>query len=273
MIPCSDFDIIQHYSYFLTVLQQFVDHIHNDLQAFPIWIADKQQLSHNRAKLLAAVSLLSHSGDSGQETFSCPGLFGGNEQTILLQKKLNDAKDAFQQIVQHFLKQESLMVTTVVRDILAKAGFPHVKLRQVYRHIKQIPFHPRRVSFGFAKSSSHRIISAIEAERLLYKVGKGANIDIQLKKVYELSDSDSLVIVRQIKPVWVANAATFKNEDGLSHTLKIRTSLPLVYYQDMSRPKPDVQFAKVSLKRGERSDRQLEEEPFLPSISAYRYKQ
>jgi len=126
-----------------------------------------------------------------------------------------------------------------------------------------------------AKNGSNVTVSKIQAKDLLLKKGQGKHIELQLLQLNALKENDTLIIHRDIKPYWVVNVASFKNSEGRSITEKVRTSLPLFYIHDSEFPVPVVCFSHKADrdKTGFRADKRLEDKPFLPSISAYRYRQ
>ena len=118
------------------------------------------------------------------------------------------------------------------------------------------------------------IISQSRALELLGALGDGENIRVQKRLISQLDPTEKLVVSRKIKPYSAVNVSTYKGDNGRVKTTKIHTSLPLVYPYDPAQPYPEVIQAKPRKDRTmkPRSDKKLEEYPFLPAISAYRYK-
>lgn len=265
--------LIHHYLVILDSIKQLAQHIHQELATYPAWVNDDGILISDKGKVIATFSHFLPSGATPQQTYACPGALAGNSCTLKLVQQINCAKDQFKQTVNDLLKEQEYKDTSIVRSLLAHAGHPGIKLKQVYRHIRYIDFHPRRISFTRTKHNSHRVISKPEALERLKKAGQGLHIDVQKDQLNNLLDTE-LVIHRDVQPIWAINVATFKNELGLSQSIKITTSLPLIYRHVENQPIPIVTFSKPYTRHQlePRCDKQIENDPFLPSISAYRYK-
>jgi hypothetical protein len=253
-------------------------HIYDDLKKFPLWIdngagelvADKDRCIYALKHFKPTEAL------SPQETFACTGAIGGTQATLQLIENVNRAKDAFRHSIDNYLKHytSGKRDTTVIRDILTANQYPGIKLLQVYRHIKYITYHPRRISFNQSSHSSNRIITRKEAEQLLLEIGQGEHIDIQLAKASLLGKNDKLVIRRNLRDCGLVNIATFKSEVGRSTFEKVWTSIPLFFVYDKLLPLPQVTFSRKyeKHKQGPRADKKTENQPFIESLRAYRYK-
>jgi hypothetical protein len=268
--------VIEAFESVLHALNKLCLHIHDDLLDYPVRVDNgHQQFVHERDRVIYALKHLSPIMDlTPQETFACPGVVGATEETFSLIDIVNQEKDVFKKVVKNYLDIFKANPTKPVRHVLASAGYGGVKLKQIYRHIQHLNFHPRRVGWTKGKLNSSVIISKSQAIEMLRKAGNGEHIEIQLAKVSLLSDKDKLVIYRQIKPGWIANASTFKNALGYSQTYRIRTSLPLFYLHNNNEDFPNVSYSKKTNRSEscERSDKQIQNIPFLKSISAYRYR-
>jgi hypothetical protein len=266
--------IIEHYQIILSTLEKLASHIKQDLNTYPSWIKEEDKIISDFDKLINAFCYFLPGGPTPQHTFACPGAFAGNEQTILLVDTVNQAKQQFREVANSYLANQKITDTLVVRQLLARAGYPGIKLRQVYRHIRYINFHPRRISFTRVRHNSHRIIDKQEALERVTKAGQGLHISVQQDQLRALDHDAFLVIHRDVQPIWACNISTFKNDDGKSSFLKILTSIPLLYLHDSTQPLPMIAFSKPITRHqlGPRCDKKIEEQVFLPSISAYRYK-
>lgn len=253
-------------------------HIHDALQDYPLHVdkGNKELVSEPDLVIYALKHLKPTPGLSPQQTFACMGAVGCTVDTLTLIDTVNAAKDSFRRIIDTYLKQLSPTQrdTAIIRDILARHGHPSIKLKQVYRHIKYLNYHPRKISFTQVAHSTHKPVTRPMAEKLLHEVGEGKHIEVQLAKISLLSPHDKLIIRRDIHDCWLINVATYKNNEGRSTFSKIWTSLPLFYVLDEQLPLPQIGFSKIydKHKKGPRADKMLEDKPFLTSISAYRYK-
>tara|TARA_B100000678_G_C18226340_1_gene509004 strand:- start:2937 stop:3758 length:822 start_codon:yes stop_codon:yes gene_type:complete len=266
------FELISKFLYLTELLNNFHAHMDSKLSHLPAWFGEKS-VNDDKAPLKQAFSEWSYDSEVGHSTLSCPGALAGTVETLQLVVDINAAKDDFKTFATKYLKDHQLTNTKLIRQLLKQAGFPGIRLRQVYRHIRTLSFHPKRISFTQTHHNTYRIISKEEALLRLQKVGSGPNIDWQKAKLASISD-EKLVIRHDIKPLWAVNASTFKFDTGRSQYLKLLTRLPVVYLHDETQPLSLVGFSRPYQRHQKkpRSDKRIESTPFLPSIFAYRYK-
>jgi len=157
--------IILSFELLLGLIDKLHIHIKQELTGLPAWIMEEETLTSEGNIQERIIKVWSHfNGDaakSHQNTFACPGLLAANQETIYWAKEINKAKDGFKDLVNLFLKEKGTLDTKEIRRILALSGYPDIKLREVYRHIRCIDFHPRRISFSKVKHNSHRKISKV----------------------------------------------------------------------------------------------------------------
>ncbi len=247
------------------------------LNKLPVWVDDGEgDFINDREKIIFALThFTSTPGLSPQETYRCPGVVAVTHDTLVLIKKVNEAKEAFRaQLKQYHEEHEDKKrdTTAWARQLLAKAGYPGLRLKQVMRNLPFIEYHPRRIAWVQGIHTASKRLSIEESDALLRKVGKGKHIEIQRKKLQRLHHKTPLVKHRKIKPGWVINIATFKQEDNRSVYESLRASLPLFYLHDPQLVPPLVCFSQTRSRRKPRLDKSIEETPFLPSISVYRHK-
>ncbi|STX51486.1 DNA replication terminus site-binding protein (Ter protein) [Legionella busanensis] len=273
----SAITIIDCFNALLKSLDEFQTHVYTQLKNNPVWIndpANKELLISDYSLFIAALTDF-YPGDleTPQHTKSFQGALGGNLTTLHLVSLVNQSKDQLKLVINEYLSELQTKDTQVVHTLLKNAGFPRLKLKQVYRHIPCIDYHPRRIAFTQVKHNSHIIITKKELAARLNKIGKGRHIDVQQQKLQYLDD-DKLAIHRDTQSLWAANIATFKNEEGLSITRKLMTSMPIIYLQQDDLPLPDVNFSRRQKRdlTTVRYDKKIEDEVFLPSAAAYRYK-
>lgn len=255
----------------LQALDAFKTHIRSDLSELPLWVDNgANNFVKNRAKVIFAIENFSPThGLSPQETFKCPGVVASTPQTLVLIESVNQAKNAFKELVRAYQQSTQQDSTKFVRDTLAHIGHPGIKLKQVFRHIIYINYHPRRIAWTKGKHTASKYLSKQDSEKLLSKAGRGLHIEIQKVKLNSLSHQTKLIKHRLIKPCWVVNIGSFK-ENNCSAYEDIRTALPLFYLHKQQLPNPVVCFGKPrAQKRKTRMDKQIESIPFLPSISVY----
>jgi hypothetical protein len=265
---------IRGFTALLEALDAFKAHIQSDLSQLPLWVDNgAEDFVKNRDKVIFALGNFGPTqGLSPQETFKCPGVVAGTQQTLVLIDKVNQAKNAFKKTVHACQQTMQKDITKFVRDSLAYQGYPGVKLKQVFRHIIYIPYHPRRIAWTKGKHTTSKQLSKKDSEKLLDKAGQGLHIEIQKIKLSGLPHQTTLIKHRAIKPGWVVNIGSFK-ENNCSAYEDIRTALPLFYLHNQQLPHPIVCFAKPRVQnRKIRMDKKIESVAFLPSISVFRYK-
>jgi hypothetical protein len=258
----------------LQTLDSCKSHIQTKLIELPLWVDNgADEFVNHRDKVIFALGNFSPTqGLSPQETFKCPGVVAGTKETLGLIDEVNQAKSTFKQLVRTCHQTMQHDITKFVRDTLAHAGYPGIKLKQVFRHIIYINYHPRRIAWAKGKHTTSKQLSKQASEKLLDKAGQGLHIEIQKAKLSALSHQTKLIKHRAIKPGWVVNIGAFK-ENNYSVYEDIRTALPLFYLHDQQLPNPIVCFSKPRVEdRKMRVDKQIESVAFLPSISVYRYK-
>ncbi|MCE3043788.1 hypothetical protein [Legionella sp. 16cNR16C] len=82
-----------------------------------------------------------------QATSAYQGALGGPPITLQLAEAFNAAKDRFHANCKSYMNEQKQRETLIIHMILRNAGFPPVKLKQVYRHIPILNFHPRLISY------------------------------------------------------------------------------------------------------------------------------
>ena len=262
-----------------TALNSLGLHILDELPiSFPVAIDNgKGDICDSRLRLNYALKHIHHEPDlKAQETFSCPGGVGCTVQTVGLIEAVNAAKEEFKVSIKEIQKQLPKIAAKFIHHILAQETNGVVKLKEIYRHLHYIAYHPAKISWGIARDGTNVVISYDEAMRRLLALGEGEAIKIQRSQLELLPKTEKLVIHRDIQPYWIVNIAQPRNKWGKTPYENIRTSLPLFYIYDPELSAPDINFSSNSfdenIQRGAvRSDKLIQETPFLPSISAYRY--
>lgn len=267
----SAFEIVEKFQELLEKGRAAVHHITHDLTHLPAWINDEAgNFIHDKQRLAdALLNFFRQTEATPQHTMSYQGALGGTLETFSYIQAYNEAKDSLKQSIKNYLANIQYRDTDVIRKILANAGYPGIKLKQVYRHVMCIKTHPRRISFSRIKHNSHRKVSKSEALAMLHSVGEGLHIDVQERKLNQWQGE--LVICRETPAIWVANISSFKDESNRSSVNKMITALPIVYLHNEEKPSPLIIYGKESKKRKPRSDKLIEDTVFLPSIHAYRY--
>lgn len=268
--------LLSNFKILLTQLSHLTAHLQHDIPANRYWQSEESesQLGSAKDNLILVINNLDTVNGSAQETFACLGAIGGTPLTLELVTLCNNAKDEFKNTAIQYMESCKTTDTKIIRQCLQQAGYPQTKLKHVYRHIRSIDFHPRRIAFTKVKHNSHRIITQKTAADMLFSLDGGTHIAIQQALLNQLPPHEKLVIHRDVKPVWAANISTFKNEENVSNHQRLLTSLPIIYCFNPELPPTLLELTKphANKKSKVRSDKKIEENPFLSSISAYRYK-
>jgi|GEM_PF-916626 len=274
--------VVSSFKEIIESLNKLCLHVLDDLQALPLWVLDgEKSWFQDRDKLCYILKHMEHRPEiSPQETYVCPAIVAATEETFTYIEAVNTAKLAFKGAVAAYLKFLNTPKTKVVRKLLDQAGYGAVKLKQVYRTIPYIDFHPKKVTWAKSRKGSYVKISSSEAKELLLKKGQEEAIDIQLNKLSLLSPKEYLVVFHPIKPCWGVNITKFAEGTQPVTFKRFREiGMPLFYLhgEDLEAPEVQIKYGSppTAVETGvekHRSDKVLEDKPFLHSIHAYRYK-
>ena len=227
----------------------------------------------------------------GRETRSCYGLVMANEELISLAKSVNDKKDAFKLLVQSVQKdnQDRWLALKAqlnkrhdnLRARLYFNGLARLHLKQAYRHIPILETWPEKIGFTwYSNGRSIKKLTVAQAEQKLINMGEGKDhIQAQLQKLNTLGEHELLAQIQNQVPVVRANLV-FKHLNELGHSETIRkamnVSLPLLIPSEKFPFLP--KFNEISEQPPEqrtripRNDFKIEQDAFLPSLRAHRYK-
>lgn len=162
----SAIDIIEQFKNLLQEIDKLTLHIQKDLTTAPIWVNDPKQpdqfVPDYNLFIKALVDFYPGGLETPQHTKSFQGAIGGTLKTLALIKHVNDSKDKLKSVINEYLKEIKQRDTPIIHTILKNAGFPRLKLKQVYRHIPYIDYHPRRITFTQVKHNSHKIVTKEE---------------------------------------------------------------------------------------------------------------
>lgn len=162
-------------------------------------------------------------------------------------------------------------------ELLGKSGLARLNLKQTWRQIpcSEAPLERVHLSW-YSNGKSIRRISAAEAEERLMKLDVAApHIQVQLRKLAGLPSSEVLAQVQVQAPVMRGNL--FYLEPLADGRLRRAMNLSLPLFVPApggvlpSRNEPPV-APPLQRTRKVRSDQRLEEEPYLPSLRAFRYR-
>jgi len=241
-----------------------------------------------REKAIAFMNQLEYLNDQKpREILVGAGLFAASDFTLKVIHQVNACKNRFKEAMLTLKSAKISFVHPELNDYfenalgkrpfhithaLRKIGLVRLHLKQCYRLIPCLTRRPLRVSWTWAHTKAITRITVREAEHLLNKRGSTSAIDYQLSKLYTLNEEEPLAIVQSLAPHLRAN---IKSPDGEgTKWAMVKGTVPLFYpAEDLKLPEVCPPTEKQERDEGKpiRSDVQLESEPFLPTIRAYRY--
>ena len=226
-------------------------------------------------------------GQDGRETRSCFGFIAVPDTTLQIAHEVNQLKDTFKQQVQalqkhnkqHWLELKGQLARRhpSLQEQLHFSGLSRLHIKQTWRTITVINRTPSRIGFNWYHSGrSIQKISVQQAYDALSRLDTGStHIQTQLAAVAKLSSQTPLAKVQNLAPTMRANLFYDDGETPLRHAMNI--SLPILFRSHNERKLPQHNEPEIeppqSRQRAIRSDRKIEDEPFLPSIRVHRYNQ
>lgn len=207
-----------------------------------------------------------------KSTIRASGLIGASQSVLDGIKEVNRLKAAFKDAVKQVPPRRRRMLNK---------HFPGLSRLQAYRELVVLDTHPDGAHFFWAANKtggSRKTVADLRKELEIERESVPATdtqllqaIEYDLEKLAGLQDNEVLSKRRQIRlhpqcNIWV-NGQMAAQEDAY---------LPIFYLLDPVRATPEVtplpsSSEQGSRVRGVRSDRKVEEEPFLERIYAYRY--
>ena len=224
-------------------------------------------------------------GQDGRETRSCFGLIAVDEATMELAFSINEKKEEFKNQVKALQKssKESWLELRgqlgrshpKLREQLKYTGLSRLHIKQTWRHLPAIERPPVRVGFNWYHSGrSIQKISVKQAmEQLLRLDTTSDHIQTQLSLLNNMKEHEPLAKVQNLAPTMRANLFYEDTSGPLRQAMNV--SLPILFKLSdegtlPSHNDPDLE-APNERQRKVRSDRKIEDEPFLPSIRVHRY--
>ncbi len=254
----------------------------------PCWMlgCDTEAASRERL-LLALLDLWYVDGQDGRVTRSYPGLVMCNEAIWAQLGAVNDAKVTFSGAIDA-IRRESPDLLPDARQNLVKRhpklhahlmteGLARLHLKQAWRQIPGCTTPLAQVRFSWY--SSGRSIRRISYKEAVYRLEQmdtqAPHVKLQLQKLAGISESTPLAQVQSQAPLMRANLFFANQEPNLPNRQAMNIAMPLFILSDQATLPP---FNIPSITppekrtRAVRSDAQLEDEPFLPSIRVFQYK-
>lgn len=256
--------------------------------ALPCWMLGCETEAASRVALTYALQDLWYlEGQDGRVTRSYPGLVVCNAAIWQQLGSVNYCKVAFSNAIDAIRKQSPAMLPEARLGLAARhpqlhahlssEGLARLHLKQAWRQIPGCATALKQVRFSWY--SSGRSIRRIHYKEALDRLEKmnpeAAHIKLQLKKLAGISESTPLAQVQDQAPLMRANLFFDNQLPGLQERQAMNVAMPLfVLTEDGKLPDFNLpsQTPPEKRTRAKRSDAQLEDEAFLPSIRVFCYK-
>lgn len=259
----------------------------------PVWVSRTEvELAENLDMRLKAVQLYRalwyEDSQDGRETLTCPGIVGAGLETMAAAHACHGAKDEFKAAVLALKSLGRTEANTVMADLhrrwetvaiaMRRMGAARLNLKQAYRHVPLLERRPLKIGFTWSKQG--RVIqrtSVIEARRLLEQRAETPQVRLELRRLAEIGVDEPLARVRGVCPHLRANIVFAElGEPGSVSRRLMQTPLPILVSLRRGERLPE--FVAVTPEpllnpRLRRADVRIEDEPFLPSIRVYRYRE
>lgn len=270
----KQFDLLQNQ------LDHFCAHL---LQNKPkCWLPYQDQDPHVKTATILK-DLWYQDGQDGRETRSYFGLMGLNKQGVEQLKNINLSKDELRAQIVAFKKQDPNawldmqpsfgQRNKTLNNELQDTGLARLHLKQTHRHIPLLDEQPEKIGFSWYTSGrSIKRLDKKQALKQLEQLNTGqAHIQQQIEKLSTLPDYESLAQVQNQAPIMRANILF---ADGKRKSMNL--SLPIFYPIDPQAEFPihNHPFETPPERRTRlvRSDNQIDDDVFLSSIRAFRYR-
>ncbi|WP_242495364.1 DNA replication terminus site-binding protein [Salinicola tamaricis] len=226
-------------------------------------------------------------GQDGRETRNYIGLIVAGPELMGAVEAVNAAKARFAATLKHIREAAPRLVPEIkavlpfrhpaLHDHLRGQGLARLHLKQCWRQlpIADAPLSRVRLAW-YTSGRSIKRLSVAEAEARLARMDSaGAHIRIQLRKLGDIPSEEPLAQIQNQAPVMRANL--FFREALADGRQRRAMNLPLpLFIPDPTLRLPDHNAPPLqppaSRTRAKRSDQRLEDDPFLPSLRVYRYR-
>ncbi len=223
-------------------------------------------------------------GQDGRETRSSFGLVPATPEQLNLANLINEEKEHFKNKIKQLqktnksqwldLRKELGQTHPQLREKLRYSGLSRLHIKQTWRHIPIIDRTPIRAGFNWYQSGrSIQKFTVKQAQDALLNLDTSSDhIQTQLSLLNKLTASTPLAKVQNLAPTMRANLF-FDDERPSRQAMNV--SLPIIFKVSESgklppHNEPDLS-APTQRSRKVRSDRVIEDHPFLPSIRVHRY--
>ncbi|MFO1434210.1 MAG: DNA replication terminus site-binding protein [Candidatus Competibacteraceae bacterium] len=282
--------LLESFEQLLAALDNFCILLRQDA-TLPAWVSrTEEEVRNGLESRLKAIdlyqSLWYEDSQDGRETLTCPGVVGASPETLIAAGQCNDAKDTFKAAVLALKTLPKSEVNTLMLDLhkrheavaaaMKRMGAARLHLKQAYRHIPVLQQRPEKIGFTWSKQGrTIQRTSVPEARRLLQQRRETPQVQLELQRLVGLPKHEVLARVRQVCPHLRANLV-FAGPGGSVRRRLMQAPLPILLPLQVGERLPEfvpIAPEPVGSLRLQRSDIRIEEEVFLPSIRAYRYRE
>lgn len=254
----------------------------------PCWIMGCETEVASRERLaFALLDLWYVDGQDGRVTRSYPGLVMCNEKIWQQLGEVNHAKVAFSGAIDAIRRESPELLNDARKSLVARhpklhahlsaEGLARLHLKQCWRHIPSCTTPLRQVRFSWYSSgrSIRRLTYQEAIDRLEQMNTEAPHIKLQLQKMASIAENTPLAQVQNQAPLMRANLFFENQLPGLPDRQAMNIAMPLfILAKEAVLPPFNIPSATAPEKRtrAKRSDAQLEDDAFLPSIRVFRYK-
>lgn len=281
-------NLIEHFDALVSQTQQLCSSLRKQSPALWLPLTTKEQEQGLTALDKACNSFQDfwyQDGQDGRETRSCYGLIPATEQQLAIAIQINQEKELFKSKIKALQKSDKTSWLELrgklaqshpsLRQQLQYSGLSRLHIKQTWRHIPVIDRTPIRAGFNWYHSGrSIQKISVKQAQDALLNLDTSSDhIQTQLSLLNKLSANTKLAKVQNLAPTMRANL--FYEDNQLPQRQAMNVSLPILFKASDNglmpqHNQPDLTAPKER-QRKIRSDKVIEDHPFLPSIRVHRY--
>lgn len=253
---------------------------------YPAWAFHCLSSKDARQAIIGIIGQVDYvDGQKDNESISLSGLIAVSKETYQAAATLNAAKRQLQKAFQAMDNKsvrvqeeysDAKVTTTLVRHTLRKIGRARFHRIQACRQLVIFDKPPKKLGFFWAHTRKVERLSITEAKEKLRAKGEGVNVDRDLELLKGLPRDEQVAYVLKSPIHERANIAILHKgaKSGYKNMVKA-CPLPILYVAEPGDPLVDHTPLPLEKepdeKRKPRSDKKIEDEPYLKSVPIYRY--
>lgn len=251
----------------------------------PIWFPPGETIGQSNAlvsaKSLTEMWLLTNEEKMHQVHYPMSGLVCANREMLEAICQLNDAKDAFKNVIvkirsgsKHKFDFEGQLVSDPeFKGIMNQRGLSRIDLMACYRKIRILPEKTSAVSWSWAFKPAG--VEKILVSDLIdvVRAGKYGDSDYMLRVLNSMNMND-YVAEKKSKPAQLKVNIRLDSDSEFTEWHPFACSGIMVLQSEEMLPSKSIIWRSIddSKKRGSRSDSILEKNPFVPNTKLYLYR-